>query len=85
MVNYISQYARLRREAKNSCAVLDAMKSTSTKISNTWHFQNLTFKNVLSFDVVSMSVDTNQMHIAKTIGASWYSIWKVIDRKVHAD
>ncbi len=69
VVNYVPQYARFGREVESNCVVLDAMKSAYVQITTTRHSQNLTFKNVLLFVVVSTSVDTNQMHIAKTVGA----------------
>jgi hypothetical protein len=53
---------------------MDAMKVAYAYITTIWHSKNLTFKNVLLFVVVSTNVDTNQMHIAKTIGASQYFI-----------
>ncbi len=64
---------------------MDAMKAIYAYITTTQHSQNLTFKNVLLFVVMSTSVDTNQMHIVKTIGAFRYSIWKAIDRQVQAN
>jgi hypothetical protein len=70
VVNYVPQYARFGREAESNCVVLDAMKSAYVQITTTRHSQNLTFKNVLLFIVVSTSVDINQMHIAKIVGAS---------------
>jgi hypothetical protein len=74
VVNYIPHYARLGKEAKSNRAVMDAMKVAYAYITTTQHFKNLTFKNVLLSIVVSTSADTNQMHIAKIIGASRYFI-----------
>jgi hypothetical protein len=49
------------------------------------HSQNLTFKNVLLSDIVFTSANTNQMHIAKKIRASWYYIKKTIDIRVRVN
>jgi len=74
VVNYVPHYARLGKEVESNHVVMDAMKVVYAYITTTQHSKNLTFKNVLLYVVVSTSANTNQMHIAKTIGASWYFI-----------
>jgi hypothetical protein len=44
----------------------------------------LTFKNVL-LAIVFANANTNQMHIAKTIGSFWYYVRKAIVRRMHVD
>lgn len=85
MVNYVPHYARLGKEVESNHALMDAMKVAYAYITTTRHFKNLTFTNVLLYVVVSTSANTNQMHIAKTIGAFRYFIWKVINIKIHGD
>jgi len=84
MVNYVPHYARVGKETKSNRVVMDALKLAYAYITTTQHFENLTFKNVL-FVVVFVSFNTNKMHVAKTIGVSWYSIQKAIDKRVHVN
>ncbi len=66
--NYLPPYARCGKEIESNLAVLEAMKSAYVQITTTRHIQNLTFKNVL-LAIVFANANTNQMHIAKTIGS----------------
>jgi hypothetical protein len=61
------------------------MRGAYVQITTTRHAQNLTFKNVLLSTIVFANASTNQMHIAKTIGAFLYSIQKAIVRRMHVD
>jgi hypothetical protein len=72
--NYLPPYVRCGKEGESNLVVLEAMKSVYAQITTTRHIQDLTFKNVLLYVVVSTNVNTNQMHFAKTIRAFRYSI-----------
>jgi hypothetical protein len=84
VVNYILHCARFGREVEDNHAILDVMKVVYAQITTIRHSQNLTFKNVLLF-IVYVNAKTNQIHIAKTIRAFWYSIQKAINRRVHVN
>ncbi len=68
VLNYLPPYARRGKEGESNSVVLEAMKGAYAQITATRHALNLTFKNVMLSNVVFANGNTNQMHIAKTIG-----------------
>jgi hypothetical protein len=84
VLNYLPLYARRGKEGESNSVVLEAMRGVYAQITATKHVQNFTFKNVL-FSVVFANANTNQMHIAKTMGAFCHYIRKAIVKQMHVD
>ncbi len=70
-----------------SCLKLmgDVGKCEATTLVGIRQSQHLTFKNVLLSSVVSNNVNSNQRHMAKSLGTSRYSVKNAVVKRIHVD
>ncbi len=79
------EYIISNKGSKKALQALSTMQEAYATLTFVKQSQNPLFINVLITVVVSNATYTNHQHITKTIGATKYMVWKVVECHAHMD